>query len=133
MTIFIENEGINVRTGDIVWIVMDVDRWEKDQLFSLSKICIDAEWGFALSNPCFEVWLIMHVANIFETNSNTCKEFKNELGKTRKGGYNVDHFIQFVSNAVAQAESLQDDLKNPIPDFKVSRVYLPVKEIIKLF
>ena len=130
---YIEKEGVNVETGDIVWIIMDVDRWPKEQLYELCETCRQSRWGIALSNPCFEVWLYMHVEDIHQAQSKTCREFKQELGQIVKGGYRLEKFIQLISIAIQHGETVEDDLDSPIPGFKVSRVYQPVKEILEMF
>lgn len=129
---FIEKEGVNIATGDLVWLVMDVDRWKTEQLFDLAEICVQEGWGFALSNPCFEIWLLMHVKDIHESDSTSCQDFKKELGESHIGGYNLEKFLSLVPTAVARCQVLDDDLGNPIPKFKTSRVHLMVKEISEL-
>jgi hypothetical protein len=133
LILFIEKENVNISTGDIVWIVMDVDRWKAEQLHEIFKICQEEKWGFALSNPCFEVWLFMHIKKIEEAVSITCQDFKQELGQSIKGGYNLERFILNVSSAIKMAEEQPDNLNSPIPNFKVSRVYLPVRQIREMF
>jgi RloB-like protein len=130
---FIEKEGVNTQVGDRVWIVMDIDRWETKQLYALAEICRKEGWGFALSNPCFEVWLFMHVKDIDESTSNTCQNFKHELGQIATGGYQAESFVLLVGDAIRRAKLIPDDRNSPIPAFKVSRVYLPAEEILEMF
>ena len=47
-----------------LWYVLDTDRWLKSQILEICKACEkNPDWSFALSNPCFEVWLFYHVSN----------------------------------------------------------------------
>jgi hypothetical protein len=126
---FIEKEGVNIETGDVVWVVMDVDRWKTEQLYELANICQQEKWGYALSNPCFEVWLMMHVRNINDVDFSTCKELKHELGKTIRGGYNVERFASRITEAISRADAIEDDVNSPIPGSKISRVHLAVKAL----
>lgn len=129
---YIEQEGINIKTGDAVWVVMDVDRWKTEQLYELNTICKEAGWGYALSNPCFEIWLFMHIKNMEEAVSSTCQELKRELGASIKGGYNLEKFIPLVNDALSRSQALEDDLDSPIPNIKISRVHLAVTELLQM-
>lgn len=47
--------------GDEAWIVVDRDRWEEPHLDELHAWSQEASnRGFALSNPKFEYWLLLH-------------------------------------------------------------------------
>lgn len=47
-----------------LWLVLDTDQWKPSQIQAIIKACDDHEpWKFALSNPCFEVWLYYHGQN----------------------------------------------------------------------
>lgn len=130
---FIDQEGVNIETGDIVWIVIDVDGWLEKQLYQIAKICKEQQWKFALSNPCFEVWLWMHFAPIDASTGSTCKDLKQEINDRIIGGYKVEEFIKNVEFAQQQALVCRDDHKQPIPPFKISRVYLLVQELLEMF
>ena len=50
-----------LKPSDEAWLVVDKDLWEDShlvQLFSWSEQ--SANYGFALSNPMFEYWLLLH-------------------------------------------------------------------------
>lgn len=130
---FIEKEGANIKWGDQIWLVMDVDRWKENQLFEIAELCLRERWGFALSNPCFEVWLLLHIKDIQDSDSSSCQGFKKELSQVVKGGYSPDKFVTLVSDAISRCQSLEMDLNSPIPGTKTSRVYLVAEEMLKLF
>lgn len=51
----------NFRKGDEAWLVVDKDTWTDDQLQELHQWSRhDDNYGFALSNPKFEYWLLLH-------------------------------------------------------------------------
>lgn len=61
-------------------MVVDKDRWEDDQLMQLHQWSLGAKnYGFALSNPKFEYWLLLH----FEEGNNvpTSRECSLRLGQ----------------------------------------------------
>jgi len=50
---------------DEVWLVLDVDLGAGNriaQLSELAALCRQKRWHLAISNPCFEVWLLLHVS-----------------------------------------------------------------------
>ena len=50
-----------LQSKDQAWVVIDKDRWQDDQikpLFDWSNT--NSQYGFALSNPMFEYWLLLH-------------------------------------------------------------------------
>lgn len=74
--------------GDEAWLVVDKDRWGEEQLQPLF------EWtqqkgqkvvkrGLAVSNPKFELWLLLHFANAHAVKSSAACDI--ELNKHLKG------------------------------------------------
>ena len=50
-----------LKEHDEAWIVLDKDRWSDEQLEKLHNWSQqNARYGLALSNPCFEYWLLLH-------------------------------------------------------------------------
>lgn len=84
-------EQLNIE--DNLWIVSDVDRWEDRDLGKVAKECKRrSNWHLAISNPCFEVWLLMHFMDVSEddTSGGACKPFKKAL-KSHPDGYQAQH------------------------------------------
>jgi len=51
----------SLRKTDEAWIVVDKDDWTDDQLRELLQWSKKSDnYGFALSNPNFEFWLLLH-------------------------------------------------------------------------
>ena len=50
-----------LKNSDEAWLVVDKDQWTDEQLTQLHTWSQDADnYGFALSNPKFEYWLLLH-------------------------------------------------------------------------
>ncbi len=59
MTDHLKSEGLN--SSDEAWLVVDKDQWTEVQLTQLYQWSLQQEnYGFALSNPKFEYWLLLH-------------------------------------------------------------------------
>jgi hypothetical protein len=51
-----------LRKDDEAWVVVDKDDWTEEQLTQLYQWSQqDDRYGFALSNPKFEYWLLLHL------------------------------------------------------------------------
>ncbi len=47
--------------GDEAWLVVDTDNWRETDLKSLHAWSVSQpSYGLAVSNPCFEYWLLLH-------------------------------------------------------------------------
>ncbi len=54
-------EGKALRKSDEAWLVVDKDNWTDEQLAELHAWSQKKDtYGFALSNPMFEYWLLLH-------------------------------------------------------------------------
>lgn len=55
----LRNEGL--RASDQAWIVIDADQWSDDDIRALHEwTCGSENRGLAVSNPKFELWLLLH-------------------------------------------------------------------------
>lgn len=52
---------MGLKSSDEAWLVVDKDQWTNEQLLELFHWSNEApNYGFALSNPKFEFWLLLH-------------------------------------------------------------------------
>lgn len=67
-------QRIEFRDDDEAWLVVDKDQWTDEQLSALHDWSQrQANYGFALSNPLFEYWLLLHYEDGIGVNSsNEC-------------------------------------------------------------
>lgn len=79
----LKNEGKCI-SEDEFWIVTDKDNWSDKRLDEVTQWCHDRSKKeirhFALSNPCFELWYILH----FEKNCGLLETPKDCLDKIKK-------------------------------------------------
>lgn len=127
-------DEVGLAQDDQLWIVMDVDRWKEEQLREIALTCKDTKnWYLALSNPCFEVWLYLHVDDIGTSKSTTCQELKEELNGKVKGGYNKAEFIKSIDRAHERALTLDP---NPhlhfLPSQMRTKMHLLTTELFKI-
>lgn len=101
-------KNIDLRRSDEAWLVVDRDQWEEDQLIQLHAWSQEQEnYGFALSNPKFEYWLLLH----FEegnaiTSSRTCSErLANYLPYYNKGLDIRRLTLEMIEEAIQRARN----------------------------
>lgn len=134
--------------NDELWMVIDVDRWG-DALSSVAKFCQQKGYYLAISNPCFELWLLLHLRSLdnysedikaeFLRNKNVTKhrsrlsqELVNILGSYNKANPDTSQFLPFVANAVERAKSLDTQVNDRWPQGLGTRVYLLVGKLISM-
>jgi hypothetical protein len=133
-----------------LWLVIDRDKQNlsKRQLEEIISKCGQKNYNIALSNPCFELWLLLHVKDLatYSTEElNSIKQNKKERAKSKKrflekelskllDGYKKEKiqpkkFLPSIDLAIKQAKSLllKADLA-AIDDFGTT-VYILVEKI----
>ena len=83
-------EEFEIGEGDTFWVVCDCDHWvQPNHIQNLTRVlqqCRQKGIQVALSNPCFELWLLLHFADFPREDRLTCQEVINRL-RTAAGGY----------------------------------------------
>jgi RloB-like protein len=142
------SKEFNLKEGDELWMVIDRDKqsWSTQQIAEVARLCVQKRYGFALSNPCFEFWLLLHRKDISEYSSAVREElFRNlktgnrgrveiELiaicGTYNKSNLNVDDYLPHVNVAIQRAEALTQNVNERWPDYLGSHVYKLVKKLL---
>lgn len=98
--------------GDELWMVIDVDRWGDVKLNSISAECAEKGYKLAISNPCFELWLILHFddlassGTIFCNNKELVARLKEILGCYNKSKLNFDDFASRIKTAIENSKKM---------------------------
>ena len=117
--------------NDIYCMVIDTDRWGKN----LKEAVDDAHqrrYLVALSNPCFEIWLLMHFqdANTILNNANllmTKTEINTQIHSYPITGNNEIDYFPRTDSAVETAEKLDPKPQQRLLEQIGSRVYSLMK------
>lgn len=128
---YVENEGI--LASDELWLVLDIDRWPIDRLRALAEECSNhPNWHIALSNPCFEVWLYFHMRkDIDEREILSSSDCKHILAELSDGGYHPCEYILHVKDAIANAQSVDENPEYWKPEYKRTKVYLLMRNLME--
>ncbi|MGB1252920.1 MAG: RloB family protein [Candidatus Promineifilaceae bacterium] len=122
---YVKKKDSDVKKRDQVWIVVDVD--EHSTLEDTLNQCDTHGYHYAVSNPCFEFWLLLHICSIEEFNQAQLEAFlinkktsrvnsvlTEELSRRQLGGggankRKVKTYIPFVPSAIIRAEQLDHE------------------------
>jgi hypothetical protein len=124
----------SLRKTDEAWIVVDKDDWTEDQLRGLLQWAKKSEsHGFALSNPNFEYWLLLH----FEdgkgiANSQEClSRLKRYLPNYKKDIEGKKITLELIAKAIARAKQRDANrTNNDLPQIWNTTVYKLIERII---
>jgi hypothetical protein len=137
----------NFDKNDELWMVIDRDKWRN--IPQISSMCIrEGNFFLALSNPCFEFWLLLHIKDLNDFNPQELKDIY--LNKRIKGkrtylklllnslleeGYNESdpqpkRFLVHLEDAITRAKSI-DNPQVEFPKKLGSHVYKLVEKIIR--
>ncbi len=126
----------DLKEDDELWLMFDIDHWtEANHIPNFIEVCTQAVqkgFGLAHSNPCFEVWLLLHVADLDASQQfKRCQEVKNLLAGCDKGGFDVSRLtLAAVADAVARADKLDTSPGDRWPQKNGSHVYRIVKKLL---
>jgi hypothetical protein len=108
---------------DELWLVIDLDRWPQQMLSEILTQSNQNQYRLAVSNPCFEVWLLLHHATFDDYTADELNELMenkriNLTGRTRlekelmklcgsytKENLDTSHYIPHVEVAVERAQA----------------------------
>lgn len=99
--------------GDSYWLCIDRDAWKAHVLGDAVHQAAQQGYQIAVSDPCFEIWILLHYEGPSDTFSN-CKEVIGRL-KNLLGGYTkrccqiAELREQHVHDAMRRAKSLDDE------------------------
>ena len=124
-------ETIGLSTNDSLWFVSDRDRWEERVLRDIATTCDEhTNWQLAISNPCFEVWLFLHLQDMTETQAGSPKEFKRALDALLPSGYQVEVFAPCIKEAIQRAKANDSNPDHFMPNLPGTKVYLLAEQML---
>jgi hypothetical protein len=135
----------SLRVYDQLWMVIDVDTWGEEKLSLMAQECLQKNYLLAVSNPCFEIWLLLHIKSLDDYTQEELRELvENEkinhrtrlekelvelLGSYNKHNPDTDLFLPFIQTAIDRARSLDTHPEHRWPNALGTRVYLLAEAI----
>ncbi len=136
-----ENKSYDFQDYDELWMVIDVDRWKEETLLELINACRQKNYFLAISNPCFELWLILHLTEFHNikdeieaaiAKSQKCKQLRGSLQQDLHLSGNYNDYIPFINQAIKRAKELDTMPEIDYPSNISTRVYRLVEKLTYL-
>ena len=129
----------DIGPDDSFWFVTDTDHWvEPGHIANLTRViqeCKQKKIGVAISNPCFDLWLLMHFSKGELPLAATCKEIgellRSEVGYyDKKRIYGLPFTVDSVNEAVTRSRALFAE-HEVIPVHLQSGVHLIIDQLVQ--
>ena len=134
---------------DELWLVVDKDRWTEAMLSRVATECSqEVAMHMALSNPCFELWLLLHLedaASLTPEEQKQCMEnrrksknadpylkvrLRQKMGSYHESSYDVLTLIAHIEDAIERARALDKNPNDRWPQTLGTRVYLLAESVM---
>ena len=138
-----------LEADDELWLVVDKDRWTDAMLSRVATECTqEVSMHMALSNPCFELWLLLHLEDIASLTPEEQKlwmenrrksknadpylkvRLRQKMGAYHESAYDALSLIAHVEDAIERARALDKNLNDRWPQTLGTRVYLLAESVM---
>ena len=142
-------EQYALEDDDELWLVVDKDRWTEAMLSRVATECAQDDYmHMALSNPCIELWLLLHLVDTtlltpeeqqqWLENRRKSKHadpylkvrLRQEMGAYHEAAYEVQMLIVHVEEAIERAKALDKKTTDRWPQALGTRVYLLAESVM---
>ena len=139
----------DLEADDELWLVVDKDRWTEAMLSRVATECSqEVAMHMALSNPCFELWLLLHLEDAasltpeeqmrWMENRRKSKnadpylkvQLRQEMGSYHEADYDALMLIKHVEVAIERAKALDNNPADRWPQTLGTRVYLLAESVM---
>jgi hypothetical protein len=131
-------EEYDIGEGDQLWLVSDTDHWIEpghvQNLVEVVRLWRQKQIGVALSNPCFDLRLLLHFAEFPNQASLKCDEIGERIraavGQYNKSRvYNLPIDNERVANAIQRSQANQPS-SGEIPNQTGTSVHMIVQDLV---
>lgn len=138
-----------LEADDELWLVTDKDHWTEAMLSRVATECMqDVSMHMALSNPCFELWLLLHLVDVASLTPEEQKLWmenrrkskssnpylkvllRQKLDSYHESAYDVLTLIEHVEVAIERARLLDKNPADRWPQTLGTRVYLLAESVM---
>lgn len=138
-----------LEADDELWLVVDKDRWTEAMLSRVATECSkEVTMHMALSNPCFELWLLLHIEDVALLTPEEQKQWmenrkksknadpylkarlRQKMGSYHESSYDAQTLMAHVENAIERARTLDKNPNDRWPQTLGTRVYLLAKSVM---
>jgi hypothetical protein len=129
------NRNYSKARGDEAWVVIDRDDFLEEDLHSVYKDAKALGFQVLMSNPCFELWLYLHLRDHCPfTDRHDCQRKLATVlpgySPDRKGSYELAPLLENVAQAIERAKAQDTKSHQPWPTGQVTLVYRLVERLL---
>lgn len=138
-----------LEADDELWLVVDKNQWEDKMLSRVATECaLEVSMHMALSNPCFELWLLLHLEDaasltpeehtLWMENRRKSKNadpylkarLRQKMGTYHESSYDALTLIAHIEDAIERARALDKTPTDRWPQTLGTRVYLLAESVM---
>mgnify|MGYP004662359227 FL=1 len=138
-----------LEADDELWLVVDKDQWKDKMLSRVATECaLEVSMHMALSNPCFELWLLLHLEDaasltpeehiLWMENRRKSKNadpylkvrLRQKMGTYHESYYDAMTLIAHIEDAIKRARALDKTPTDRWPQTLGTRVYLLAESVM---
>lgn len=138
-----------LEADDELWLVVDKDQWKDKTLSRVATECaLEVSMHMALSNPCFELWLLLHMEDaasltpeehmLWMENRRKSKNadpylkvrLRQKMGTYHESSYDAMTLIAHIEDAIKRARALDKTPTDRWPQTLGTRVYLLAESVM---
>ena len=138
-----------LEADDELWLVVDKDRWTEAMLSRVATECSqEVAMHMALSNPCFELWLLLHMEDAVSLPPEEQKQWmenrrksknadpylkvrlRQKMGSYHESSYDALTLIAHVEEAIERAKALDKNPADRWPQTLGTRVYILAESVM---
>ena len=142
-------EQYALEADDELWLVIDKDRWTEAMLSRVATECTQDDYmHMALSNPCIELWLLLHLVDAASLSPAEQQQWlenrrksksadpylkmrlRQEMGSYHEAAYDAQMLIAHVEKAIKRAKALDKNPSDRWPQSLGTRVYLLAESVM---
>ncbi|MGO8671752.1 MAG: RloB family protein [Capsulimonadaceae bacterium] len=128
------SEQYDLRPDDELWLMVDMDRQRPQFIEEVTQMAAESGYLLAVSNPCFELWLLLHFRDHDEADVD-CALIEARL-RAHLSGYNKTkinvklYSREAIERAIAAAKRLDRPENIRWPAYPGTHVYKLVETLI---
>ena len=127
-------ERFDLGKDDERWLVIDVDKQRGQFLDEVTQVARESGYGLAVSNPCFELWLLLHFqeADVSDTGCTAAIErLRPHVGGHNKAKINLEAYTpERIAKAAERARTLEGERDTRWPGFPGTHVFKVVERLL---
>jgi len=129
-------ERFDLDADDERWLVIDVDRQRGQFLNEVTQVARESGYSLAISNPCFELWLLLHFQDADPSDTDCAaviERLRPHVGGHNKAKIKLEAYTpERTREAIARAKALEGERDTRWPNFPGTHVFKVVERLLSL-